>query len=126
MVAYCMVIVRYSTFLIFSMKYLVIFFNVCFLIALPFAINLALFYTVMVSYIAHILPQFATLVKDGAGMYAHILYYDILLFPVLIVLSNVISWIFFARRKYSISFYIALLPFISIAIFFIIISLPVT
>lgn len=100
------------------MKYLVIFFNICFLIALPFAINLALFYGVMVGYLSHLLPQLATLVNNGASIYTHILHYDILLFPILIVLSNIISWIFFARKKYQIAFYVSLLSFIPIIIFF--------
>jgi len=93
------------------MKFAALFLNICFLIVLPFAIRFALFYQVLAHYLSELgLTKQADTATDA-------LYYNTLAFPVLIVVSNLLSWFFLIRRKYPTAFYTALLPFISVAVF---------
>ncbi len=100
------------------MKYLAIILNICFLLILPFAVRFAFLYEVF----AHYLRSLGLAGQADASTNA--LYYNTLLFPVLIVVGNIASWIFFIRRKYPAAFYAALLPFISILLFLVILNLP--
>lgn len=97
------------------MKFAAIFSNVCFLAILPFAIRFVLFYEL-----------FSELTKWlGDVPEIRILYYIIMTFPFVIIVSNLVSWVYFYRKNYRLAFFISLLPLISAALFFIRLSIPI-
>lgn len=97
------------------MKILAIVSNLCFLAILPFAIRFLLFYEL-----------FSELTKWlGNVPEIQMLYYIITTFPVVIIVSGIISWVYFYRKNYRLAFLLSLLPLISVTLFFIRLSIPI-